>query len=193
MRLEERAPHWWRTQVTIPVPVFRRDNLEAQAAISDALAFGRGYIAYVLRSPTYLRDAAEFDDRLVIELATFESRDRLLAELVAVFRPYRGAIEGSGPLVLDDWDAAAERGQQTGRDEDGRHGVWRVHPQSYFDNQLCELAFGASAEDVVLRLKSRGIRAELLLGGVLLDEPVHGDDCELLAFDVRFRSALASK
>lgn len=192
-RLSVDAAKWWRGDVSLPEPDFGVD-LEAQVNLSHGLIGGRGYVAYVYRSPDYIRDTAEFDDRLIIE---FDDSclpgvlEGFLDAFVRVFRPYRAALEFDEDLVLDDWDAAVERSHVTGRDEDGRHGVWRIAPRCYFDGEFCKEVFGIGPQEIAAKLQRGGIEACELAGGVLLDEPVQlVDRAELIDFDRRVRMLL---
>ena len=60
-----------------------------------------------------------------------------------------------------DWDAGD-------RNVDYRHGVFRIHPVSFFDRQLCERAFGIQPETVASRLTGKVERVGLHEDGVLI-------------------------
>jgi hypothetical protein len=53
-------------------------------------------------------------------------------------------------------------------DVDGRDGVYRVGPVSFFDRQLCVRAFGLSPEAVVQALQEKAERVGLVADGVLI-------------------------
>ena len=60
-----------------------------------------------------------------------------------------------------DWEAGD-------REVDYRHGVFRIHPVSFFDRQLCVRALGLQPEAVISRLAGKVEKAELYYDGVLI-------------------------
>jgi len=189
--LSRHARIWWRDVATAQ-PDFGED-LEAQVDLSPGIALGSGYVAYVFRSPAYHSDTGLFDDRLIIELDAGSGLNahEVLSGLVAAFHAYRGEIEMNEDLALDDRDAAVARGLVTGRDEDGRHGVWRIPPLGFFDDELCRLALGHPASVLGSMLLQAGFRvSNHELGLHLCELDVDPDRQSLIDFDARVRSII---
>jgi hypothetical protein len=164
---------WWKRDARI-TPVNLDGKLECQIGISRGLpGHAEGSLAYVHRGTDYLQDKALFDDRFVATFQVDAAAYKALATegfklLLSAFAPYRGQIILDEDLALDDWDAAVARGARSGKDEDGRDGIYRLWPVSFFDEMLCGRAFGKSATAVLESLASKVERVELCYGGVFI-------------------------
>ena len=148
-------------------------RLEVQVGLTPHLGPGvEAYIAYALRSESYLRDNAQYDDRMIVE---FDPTEVDLAEVaktvfpqyVEAFGAYRATIVISDELSLDDWDEICEL-CRTGKDVNGRDGVHRINSVNYFDRELCRRAFESSPEDILDRLDGKVETARIVADGVLL-------------------------
>lgn len=167
-------------------------DLEAQIDLSRALrTHGPGYVSYVFRSKDYIRDTAEFDDRLVVQLRSSEDLLDFVCELVEAFGPYRATVEFDEDLCLDDWEDAVAAGRTSGRDEDGRDGVWRIAPLAFYDAELCMRAFGFGADVLYERLRAVGVGVSLVRDGALIDGGEGPwEESSLVEFDARCRAAI---
>lgn len=132
----------------------------------------KSYVCYSLRSKTYLKDKAEHDDHLIMEFKPQELDINMLLNQVfpayiEAFDCYRAAI-ANREITASDWDRVVELSGSTGKDINGRDGVYRFHPANYFDRELCRRAFGLTPEQIVKRLEGKVETASLLNDGVLI-------------------------
>src|SRR5262249_31400728 len=131
------------------------------------------YVKYPFRSEKYLRDNARFDDIAII-LFRLGAAGRLrelfyevLPAYVEAFGCYKATLRGPD-IRLADWKRVVELSNSTGKDVDGRDGVYRIHPGNYFDRELCQRAFGLAPEKIVERLQGKVENVLALGDGVLL-------------------------
>jgi hypothetical protein len=87
---------------------------------------------------------------------------------VTAFNAYRGTIFLNNTLVIDDRQEIVRLYRETGKDVNGRDGVYRINTVNYFDRELCRRAFNLSPEEIAHRLEGKVERVSLLLDGVLL-------------------------
>ena len=146
-------------------------SLELRKALRAGLG---GEVGYCLRFAGAINDdrSARDDcllfgmDRRKVDYPSFCGT--ILPELVGIFRPYRVRVVCDEPVERADWTAAVAIYQQSRRNADGREDVLRIWPVSYFDDLLCQRAFGLSAQEVVDRVAPDCERAEFLHGGAFL-------------------------
>lgn len=152
----------------------------------------RSYITYPLRSETYLRDNAQYDDIVVLEFDSGSVDARALLDTVVP--AYVDAFDCYRAQVLDidvaraDWDRVVALCNTTGKDVDGRDGVFRFHAAQYLDRELCRRAFGLAPEKIVKRLDGNVERASLCRDGAYLicDSSLPGGDaCRAIEPKVR--------
>ena len=171
------APPWGLKAADLPPPPeIAPGNLSAIVKLR-ALSRGgeRSYISYKLRNEKYLRDDnAQYDDFVVIRFKAQAAASRLGELFGEVFPAYIEGFDCYRALVADsevrlaDWDRVVELSNSTGKDVDGRDGLYRFHPGNFLDRELCRRAFGLTPEQVAERLKGRIEKAALLKDGVLL-------------------------
>ncbi|TVO96818.1 hypothetical protein AYI86_13265 [Shewanella algae] len=156
-----------------------------------------GAISYASRLPAAITDKATSDDSLTL---TFDSDEinfhkfcnDVFPEIVEVFCPYRAAIITDLEQDLDDFEDIVQESQRTGKDIDGRDSVFRIYPVNYFDDAMCNRAFGITAHEVIEVLTTSIERVEEIAGGALLlvsSEPVTGS--ELASIDSLVRGCLS--
>jgi hypothetical protein len=119
------------------------------------------------------RDISQSDDFLALRLNAdkadyLEFCAKIFPRLIAIFRPYRAAIETDQEVAMADWEIVRTQRPETGKNIDGRDSVFRIWPANFFDDLLCRRSFGMSAEEVVRRAAPACERAELLNGGAFL-------------------------
>ncbi|MGX5174224.1 hypothetical protein ACUR5C_09415 [Aliikangiella sp. IMCC44653] len=158
-------------QVVIPSDI--AGELSSIVDLNKVLGKGlKGEIVYQLRSKEYLRDTAQYDDNLAIEFNP-EKVDfsdlvqRVFPMLVDAFESYRATIYDK-TLARSDWMDIVKQVRETGRDVNGRDGVYRINAVNYFDKELCQRSFTLSPEQIVERLDSKVEAVSLLNDGVLL-------------------------
>lgn len=170
------------------------DGLEVQVDFSQTLTSAmRAYAAYVFRGESYLRDEAEFDDRMVLEFDIGkQDYQRLVCDgfpaYVDAFEAYRGTVVLDEELAADDWEEVSRLSRTLGKDLDGRDGVFRIAPVGFFDHELCRRAFCLTPSEVVSRLAGHAEYVRLLNGGVLLiavSAPIERAELEELEKGVR--------
>jgi len=161
--------------------------------LGSGLACG---LLYQFRSPSYLRDNAKYDDLMICEFNPEEVdfvavARRVFPLYVDAFTPYRGAVIPQKDLGGEDWDEIVGLCKETGKDVDGRDGIYRISIVNYFDRELCRRAFNLSPEQIADRLKDKVELASLLLDGVLVIVTSEMVDRETLkGIDASLRSAL---
>lgn len=129
----------------------------------------KGYVSYQLRAEAYLKDNAQYDDVLVLEFNPQKIDFALLAcdvipKLIDAFQAYR-AVMSSTNLALTDWPKIVEMTHSTGRDVDGRDGVFRITALNYWDKTLCQRAFGMTPAKIIQQLSTAVSKAEILNDG----------------------------
>ena len=131
----------------------------------------KGRLTYVYRSEMYLEDTAQYDDNLFFEFNSGEidlkNVVKILPAYIAGFGCYRAAVH-NWAITKSDWLKVVEECNSTGRDVNGRDGVYRINAINYFDRELCKRAFGLSPEEVVERLTGKVESVSLLSDGVFL-------------------------
>jgi hypothetical protein len=192
--LAEVGPPWGiKNGVAVPGPD-TEGSLVVQVNLTPYLGLGiAGGLLYKLRSSEYLRDEAEFDDLLLLEIDSTHVDYRSLVQIafpayVQAFTPYRGTIVLDQQLSADEWPEIVRLGAETGRDVDGRDGVYRINPVSYFDRELCLRAFNLAPEEIVAQLQGKVESASILLDGVLLvatSELIRGEELTRVGWAIR--------
>lgn len=141
-------------------------------------------------------DHGMFDDVLSLEMKEGDERyaalvSQVLPRLVTAFGAYRAQIVINEDLDLADFDEICEIAERTGRDVDGRDGVFRIGVANFFDDELCRRTFGLSADVVYERLASYVASAVLVASGVyfVVSDSLL-DDAALKDIDVRVRRLL---
>lgn len=132
----------------------------------------KGEIVYQLRHNDYLRDDAQYDDYLAIEFdpKKVDYTDLVInvfPKLIEAFECYRATIYDKRLARLD-WQNIVEKARKTGKDIDGRDGVYRINAVNYFDAELCKRAFGLTPEQIFNRLSRKVEHVSLCLDGVIL-------------------------
>lgn len=146
-------------------------SLDLTKVLSSGLAGGANFTA---RFEGYLnRDQASEDDFIHLQIDTEVTNYRefclsILPKLLETFDAYRAAIQTDKTVRAADWERVRTARKASGRDVDGRDGVFRIWPFSYFDDLLCQRSFGLSAEEVVRRAAPGCEHAALVNGGAFL-------------------------
>lgn len=193
-------PHPWRIDPTAidMQPAARRAHSLALVRLNKGLGKGlRGYVQYALRKAAYLEDAAQFDDFIVV---VFNARGRdyeqlareVFPPLIQAFGAYRANVYNVAKRS-DDWSNVVDQCRATGRDIDGRDGVYAISALNYFDRLLCKRAFETTPEHLVEKLQRRALSASLFNDGAIVDWAgrfLNAD--ELTEADAQFRTALAA-
>jgi hypothetical protein len=161
--------------------------------------FGGG-IDYKSRTSLPNTDQAMNDDRLTIAprldqigLADFDYGRfcrEIAPRVIEVFGAYRAAMVTDHERSVRDWNIVRHEMIEHNRSLDGRDGVLRIWPVSYFDDTLCQRAWGQSARDVVHRAAPACEEAYLLAGGAFLlvtSELIRGDALDDLSERVMTR------
>lgn len=150
---------------------FDGDDDSGAADLTPALPSpNRGAISYCPRR-SIDREHGMYDDVLTID---FEREPALYRELLAdkfrgiveTFGSYRAAVLIDEDLDLDDFDEIVKQSERTEKDIDGRDGVFRIWPVSYFDDQLCRRAFSLAASEVGARVATQAERVFVTPAGV---------------------------
>jgi len=173
--LARHAPPWGlRGREIPPAPDVAPGNLSAVVTLRGLLATGEmSYVRYALRSERYLRDNAQYDDYAIIAFSSGGAErlralfHEVLPAYVEAFDCYRATIHDLD-IQMADWKWVVELSNSTGRDVDGRDGVYRIHPGNYFDGELCRRAFGAAPATIIERLQGKVEKVSALGDGVLL-------------------------
>jgi hypothetical protein len=172
-------PHPWGLEGREgpPVPRVGNDYISTGISFTNLLGKGiRGQVMYQGRFVHLKEDIAANDD--FVDLS-FNPEKVAYSEFVkTVFPIYITTFAGYSAFIYDeafnqyDWDAGRAWGI------DGRHGVFRIHPVSYFDRLLCQRAFQLTPEQIADRLANRIEEVRLLHDGVYLigsSEPLEFD------------------
>ena len=145
--------------------------LDLRKALQPGLS---GQALYVPRFPAYVsKDVAQSDDFLNIRVDTDKANytgfvRETLPRLIEIFGCYRAATETDEVVRRSDNAASRQQSKATGLNMSGRDGVYRIWPVCYFDELLCQRAFGMGASDVVARVAAECEHAETLNGGAFL-------------------------
>lgn len=148
------------------------------AELLVSLSFGdlfgpgiKGRLTYVYRSADYLEDNAQYDDSLFIE---FKAGDMELDEIVKVlpvyveaFDAYRATLHNWN-VTRSDWPDLVAACRKTGKDLNGRDGVYCINTINYFDRELCNRAFGSTPEQLVARLEGKLQSVSMIHDGVFM-------------------------
>ena len=175
-----------------------RGKLSARITLKGALGSPlKGFVAYILRKDNYLGpDEAFYDDVFFVEFNP--SKVDYGSFVRSVFRRYVEAFDAYRATVMElntggeDWAEVVQRFRTTGKNTDGRDGVYRISAVNYYDALLCRRAFGLTPRQIVARLKGAVEQVEELGDGVLLivDSNVLSK-AELLKIDGRVRPMLS--
>lgn len=156
------------------------------------------HLSYALRSAAYLRDAAQYDDQLVLRFvpapnASLGTLGEWVARSAQIMGAYRGALVVDEELAADDWEACIRLGRESGRDIDGRDSVFRIWPVSFWDTELCRRAWGLSPEHVATVLAPLVQESRLIADGVLViaSDRIPSRD-EVIATSDRLQAALTA-
>lgn len=194
--LKHLSAQWSVLPPSEPLDLDFSDGLSVDASLEFSPVSGlEGYASYVYRSPKYLRDEAEFDDRLEVgaDRTQWSMRDvgKLLEVYALAFDAYRGCVLTDPGFAASEWEQICALAQETGKDEDGRDTICRIWPAAFYDDELCRRAFSMSAGDVMERLYDHVEEVRLIGTGVLIVssyELLRGSD--VVANDLRVRKLL---
>ena len=161
----------WNLEGLEPLPDI---GAELLVTVSLDKVFGKGVkgrLTYMYRNNDYLEDNAQYDDNLFIEFnagkINLEDVVKILPYYVSAFGCYRATVH-NWSITRSDWPKVVEGCNDTGKDVNGRDGVYRINAINYFDGDLCQSAFGLSPEDIVNRLNGKVELVSLLNDGVFL-------------------------
>jgi len=149
------------------------DGLSVTVSLNKSVGkLFKGDLEYVFRGSTYLEDKAQYDDTLFIEFDPLKVDfsdivSRVLPVYIDSFQCYRATIQDSS-ITRNDWNQVVELCNSTGKDIDGRDGVYRINAINYYDRELCQRAFGLSPQQIVDRLYGKIESVSLLFDGVML-------------------------
>lgn len=136
--------------------------------------FGRGVngrITYVCRSEEYLEDNAQYDDHIQIEFndGRFDLGEviKVLQVYIPAFDCYRATVH-NWDITRSDWPKVVEECNSSGKDINGRDGVYRINAINYFDRELCLRAFSLSPEQIIQRLDGKVEFVSLFNDGLFL-------------------------
>lgn len=168
-------------------------ELSSIVSLNGALGKGlKGEIVYQLRNESYLRDEAQYDDSFAIEFNAKKVNYsdlvlKIFPKFVTAFESYRATIYEKSMARLD-WANIVRESRNSGRDVNGRDGVYRINAVNYFDRELCRRAFSLLPEQVVDCLKGKVESVSLLGDGVLLiysSELMENRDLEKIDSELR--------
>jgi hypothetical protein len=146
-------------------------SLDLRKSLRDGLS---GQAIYIARFPGYMsKDVARADDTMRVRLntdkidhATFCTET--LPRLITIFGSYRGYVETDAKVRAADWDVVRQQSRQTGRNIDGRDGIFRIWPVCWFDEELSRRTFAIGVEEAVRRAAPECERAEVVAGCAFL-------------------------
>ena len=131
-------------------------------------------VKYPFRGERYLADNARFDDHAIIVFKPAgvaerlrELFDEVLPAYVEAFACYKATLYDSD-IRQTDWKHVVELCASTGKDVDGRDGVYRIHSAHFWDRELCGRAFGLAPEKIVESVQGKVEKGLALGDGVLL-------------------------
>ena len=147
-------------------------DLTLSVSLNKALGRGlKGDLVYTYRGSEYIRDTAQYDDNIFIEFSpdkiSLETIINILRVYVPAFNCYKVVVH-NWAIVRTDWPSIVERCEDSGKDVNGRDGVYRINAINYFDRELCQRAFNLSPEQIIERLDGKVESVSLLHDGVLL-------------------------
>ena len=130
-------------------------------------------VEYLLRKDSYLLDAAEFDDLLLIEMSGnivigFDELEEFFIRYTSWFDSYRSRAVYSSDLQVRDWRDICKLVRSTGIDVEGRDSVYRFAPLNFFDRELCLRAFSRTPEELTKIANEGGLTAQLRNDGLFL-------------------------
>jgi hypothetical protein len=193
------VPGFWgegKTAADAPLEQDEVGSLDLRKSLRDGLS---GQVIYKARFLGYLsKDAASADDSMRVRLntdkvdfATFCTET--LPRLITIFGSYRGYVETDAKVRAADWEAARQQSRQTGRNIDGRDGIFRIWPVCWFDDVLCRRAFGIDVPEAIRRVAPECEHAELVAGCAFLivtSAIVAGQNLDVI--DARIKSRLGA-
>jgi hypothetical protein len=151
----------------------------------------KGRLTYMYRSEEYLEDNAQYDDNLFIEFNSgkidLEDVVNVLPVYISSFGCYRATVHNWG-ITRSDWPKIVEECNSTGKDVNGRDGVYRINAINYFDRELCKRAFSLSPEEIVKRLTGKVESVSLLGDGVFLiysSQPLKREEHEKIDREIK--------
>lgn len=151
----------------------------------------KGRITYVYRGLSCIEDSAQYDDSIFIEFYgdKVSSSDliKILPVYIQAFDCYRATIH-NWSITRSDWPKVVDACNGTGKDVNGRDGVYRINAINYFDRELCHRAFGLSPEQIVKRLDGKVESVSLLNDGVFIiycSRPMSREEHENINAEVR--------
>lgn len=171
-------------------------SLDLRKSLRDGLS---GQAIYIARFPGYLsKDVARADDTMHVRLNTDKIDyaafcTETLPQLIAIFGSYRGYVETDAKVRAADWETVRQQSRKTGRNIDGRDGIFRIWPVCWFDDVLSRRAFGIDAQEAIRRVAPECERAELVAGCAFLivtSAIVTGANLDVIS--ARIRSRLGS-
>lgn len=169
------APPWGLKGREIPpAREVKPGELSSLVKFSGLAKGEMSYVKYPFRGEKYLQDNAQFDDIAILPFDAAGSADRLRELFDEVLPAYVEAFDGykatvcSSQVRMADWKRVVEQCAATGKDVDGRDGVYRIHPANFWDRELCRRAFGLAPEKIVERLQGKVEGVSRLGEGVLL-------------------------
>lgn len=156
----------------------------------------KGRMTYALRNQQYLEDDAQFDDTLFIELFgnKLDYSDllaRVFPAYIKAFGAYRATLH-DWSVTRSDWPMIVEACDATGKDVNGRDGVFRIDAANYFDQELCARAFAKTPQKIVECLNGHVDKVAEFEQGVLIivgDSPLSSD--ELMRAGERLKDLLS--
>jgi hypothetical protein len=162
------VPSFWGQGKTAANAPFEQDetgSLDLRRALRDGLS---GQILYMARFAGYLsKDVSKADDTLRIRLDTDKIDyaafcNETLPQLVSIFGAYRGYAATDAKVRAAYWDVVRQQSRKTGRDINGRDGIFHLWPVCWFDAELSRRAFGIGVDEAVGRVAPQCERAELV-------------------------------
>lgn len=175
------------------------DELSGASDLTPAFADTKflGAISYCPRRAIDA-DHGMFDDVLTItvprsrRLYSVFVKD-LFIRIVDAFDAYRAGVSVDEDLELSDFDEIVELSERTGKDVDGRDGVFRIGPANAFDEELCMRAFRLRAEEVVRKVQPHVEIARLVKGKACFVVTSNLlERSEVLAIDQKFKLLLTT-
>jgi hypothetical protein len=161
----------WDLATLEPLPEIG-DNLSLTVSLNKVLGRGlNGGITYTYRGSEYIRDNAQHDDHLFIEFSPqkidFGFIVSVFSSYVSAFDCYRATINNRS-TARSDWQNIAQKCEDSGKDVNGRDGIYRINAINYFDRELCLRSFSLSPEQIIERLEGKVESVSLLHDGVFL-------------------------
>jgi hypothetical protein len=157
----------------------RAIHFESETVDSGAVDLSRALRADVSAAISYCSrsvidaDHAMYDDVLTLEFSAADAdystfAQPVFGQLAEIFDAYRGSVVLDEDLDLADYDQILDKVETSGRDVDGRDGVYRISPVCFFDRELCSRAFGIAPEEIFGRLRGKIEHVEITHDGVLI-------------------------